>query len=73
MLSLVLIYTRNPRLLIKRHRKSARRKGRLMNLKKSHARASLEPLTTRQVKWLRPAHDVIYSSRIRVKNLNGLN
>ena len=44
-----------------------------MNLKKSHARAGLEPLTTRQVKWLRPAHDVIYSSRIRVKNLNGLN
>ena len=44
-----------------------------MNLKKSHARASLEPLTTRQVKWLRPARDVIYSSRIcRVKNLNGL-
>ena len=36
---------------------------------KSRALARLEPLTARQVKWLRPARDIIYSSRIRVKNI----
>lgn len=52
-----------------RQRKSTRRKGCLMNLL---ARLGLGPLTTRQVKWLRPDRDVIYSSRIRVKNTNSL-
>ena len=39
-----------------------------MNLEKV-ALARLEPLTTRQLKWLRPACDIIYSSRIRMKNI----